>query len=73
MPAGQLAWLEEHWSKATVTPLAFGMDLELPVDEWPTLYVRDGQAFWFGAMAARDVDALDEIGRRFRFPWQKRW
>jgi hypothetical protein len=53
MPAGQVAWLEEEWSKATVTPLAFGMDPDLPVENWPTLYVRDGQAFRWAAMAAR--------------------
>ena len=73
MPVGQVAWLEEEWSKAIVTPLCFGMDVDLPREYWPTLYVRDGQAFWWGAMAAREAEALDEIGWRFRFPWQKRW
>lgn len=73
MPAGQVAWLEEEWSKAIVTPLCFGMDVDLPREHWPTLYVRDGQAFWVLAMAAREAEALDEIGQRFRFPWQKRW
>jgi hypothetical protein len=73
MPAGQMAWLEEEWKKATVTPLTFGMDRHLPVERWPTLYVRDGQAFWWRAMAARNAEALEEIGWRFRFPWLKRW
>lgn len=73
LPAGQVAWLEEEWDKAIVTPLAFGLDLDLPIEEWPTLYVRDGQAFWWRAMAAREAEALDEISQRFRFPWLKRW
>ena len=72
LPAHNIAWLEEYWSKATVTTLVFGFDTDSP----PTLYVRDGQAFWESpgcSMAAREAEALDEIGQWFQLTWKHRW
>ncbi len=76
LPVHQRVWLEEHWNKAMVTPRAFGLSRELPVDAWPTLYVRDGLAFWWsggGSLAAREAEALDEISQRFQLTWKHRW
>ncbi len=74
--AHQIAWLEEHWNKATVTALAFGLDLDPTFGQLPTLYVRDGQAFWeFSGsfLAAREAEAIDEISQRFQITWSHRW
>ena len=53
--AHQIAWLEGYWRKATVSPIAFHTLPDLIVDPCPTLYVRDGQAFWWksGAVSPR--------------------
>jgi hypothetical protein len=72
LPAHQIAWLEEHWSKAKATSLVFGLVTDSP----PTLYVRDGQAFWEcggRCMAAREAEVLDELGQRFQLTWATRW
>ncbi len=74
-PADQVAWLEEHWSKATVSPMVFGI---IPDADWhgPPLYVRDGQAFYsLGGycLAAREAEVVDEIGKRFQITWARRW
>ncbi len=72
LPAHHIAWLDEHWNKATVTTLVFGFD----ADPQPTLYVRDGLAFWWsggGSLAAREAEALDEISQRFQLTWKHRW
>jgi hypothetical protein len=73
------AWLEEHWSKAFVRLLAFGLSVdETGREPGPLLplYVRDGQAFdTFGAyhVAAREASAVDEIGQRLQLTWEGRW
>ncbi len=76
LPAHHIAWLEENWSKAAATPMAFQMVPDPTMKKWPTLYVRDGQAFWtFGpcSLAARDAEAVDEIAQRFQITWATRW
>jgi hypothetical protein len=74
-PADQIAWLEEHWSKAAVTAMCLGFDPRV-VKEGPTLYVRDGQACcWLTgcSVAAREAEVVDEIGQRFQIKWANRW
>lgn len=82
LPEHHIAWLEENWSKATVGPLLYGMDVpESAIDStWPPLYVRDGQAFsWHPgynglgicSLAAREAEALDEISQRFQIKWRR--
>ena len=70
LPDHHIAWLEEYWSKATVSsPWVFANPL-------PTLYVRDGQAFWESggcSLAAREDEAVDEISQRFQITWAHRW
>jgi hypothetical protein len=72
LPADQVAWLEEHWSKANVGPMVFGVE---PNANWhcPPVYTRDGQAFWWGTLASREAQAVDEIGKRLQFTWKWRW
>ncbi len=75
LPAHHIAWLEEHWSKAAVTPLAFGVELD-PTSDWPVLYVREGQAFWSFSgcsLAVREAADVDEIAQRFQITWARRW
>lgn len=78
--ARQVAWLEENWSKATVSPMVFGgapPNMIINVDPWPILYVRDGQALYWEEgvcrLAVREADTLDEISRRFQIKWARRW
>jgi len=76
LQAYQQAWLEESWGKAIINPLKLQMTPECIFDEYPTLYVRNGQAFyWFlgGSMAAREIEDLDEISQRFQLTWTNRW
>ena len=76
LPAHHIAWLEDHWSKAIVSPLVFGVEFGPAYDAWPTLYVREGQAFYsFGwcQMAAHEAGAVDEIALRFQIKWARRW
>ena len=54
-PAHQTAWLEDHWGKAVVSPWMFGAvapNIIVVDHEWPTLYVRDGQALSWGIISA---------------------
>ncbi len=73
LPDHHIAWLEKHWSKATAGKLVFALETDQP----PTLYVRDGQAFWTeegtSCLAARDAETLDEIAQRFQLKWTTRW
>lgn len=79
LPAQHIAWLEENWNKARVTPRVFGLDPT--IENWatlygPTLYVRDGVAFWWssvGCLAAHEADVVDEIAQRFQINWVERW
>lgn len=76
LPAEHLAWLEEHWSKATVGSLAFGRVPDPPSANCPTLYVCDGQAFWWrggGILAARETGMVDDLAQRFQITWEGRW
>ncbi len=73
LPADQVAWLEENWSKATVSPLTFGLMPDVPNYVYPSLYIREGQAFWWGALAAREAKVVDEIAQRFKITWTRRW
>jgi len=69
-------WLGEQWSAVSVGPLALHMVPDPTVDQWPRLYVRDGQAFWWvggGEAAAREAEALDELSQRFQMTWDHRW
>lgn len=73
--AQQLHWLEDHWRKARVGPKGFGEDIN--ASEWPTIYIREGQAVcwywdWWRA-AAGSVEALDEIAQELQITWEKRW
>ena len=71
--AQQIAWLEEAWGKAKVTPMVFGMSSE--IKEYPTLYIREGQAlYWvFRCVAlAGEAKALDEIAQALQITWEKR-
>jgi hypothetical protein len=72
--AQQIAWLEEAWGKAKVTPACFGMPPE--TKEYPTLYIREGQALhWvvrYGAVAG-EAKALDEIAQALQITWEKQW
>lgn len=73
-PAQQIAWLEEAWDKAKVTPMCFGMSPD--IKECPTLYIREGQALWwvFRCIAvAGEAKALDEIAQALGITWEKRW
>ena len=74
--ADQVAWLEQHWSKAIVTPMGFGLTCDLGADLGQvTLYVRDGQAlYWFLGchIAVREAEALDEIGQALQIIWAER-
>jgi len=73
--AQQIAWLEEAWGKAKVTPAFFGMDPD--TEEYPTLYIREGQALLWErrryAVAAREAKALDEIAQALQVTWARRW
>jgi hypothetical protein len=84
LSASQVAWLEEHWNKARVSPIFFqliGPD-SLIDSTWPTLYVRDGQAFsestgFIGegskcALVAREAEALDEVSQALQINWAER-
>lgn len=85
LQAQHLSWLEEHWSKARVGPLFYGvMAPDSVIDRaWPPLYVRDGQAFCqfsgYGGigpvccLVAREAEAFDEISQRFQIAWARRW
>lgn len=70
----QLAWLEEAWGKARVTPTCFGLS---PDDDVPfTLYIRKGQALlWvFECVAvAGEARALDEIAQALQIIWEERY
>jgi hypothetical protein len=69
----QIAWLEEHWQKAQVTPMCFGLDPE--DDAPPTLYIRKGQALvWTYRcdVAAGSAEALDEIAQALQITWVHR-
>ena len=74
----QIAWLEQHWRKATVTPMGFGLCSNLDA-AWQglPLYVRDGQAIHWWELAcsivAREAEALDEIAETLQLTWAKRW
>lgn len=73
LPAEHMAWLEDHWSKATVTPWVFGIDSKTFFTD---LYVREGQAFWWcggGSLAARQAETVEEIEQRFQITWARRW
>lgn len=73
--AHQVAWLEQHWSKATVTPMYFGLVSGFLYD-LPPLYVRNGQArTWISrcTIAAGSDEALDEIAQALQIIWSKRW
>lgn len=72
--AQQIAWLEEAWGKAKVTPACFGMTPD--TKEYPTLYIREGQALrWVFrcAAVAGQAEALDEIAQKLQITWEKRW
>src|SRR5579859_3863551 len=72
----QDAWLEQHWHRASVSPMYIGLRSEVTAYA-PPLYVRDGQALaWLFsecAVAARDIEALDEIGEALQITWARRW
>lgn len=71
-----VAWLEESWSKARVTTRVFHVSPEAFGGSCPPLYVRDGLALtseWGFHVAARDAEALDELGQRFQMTWSHRW
>lgn len=76
--ADYIAWLEQHWHKATVTPMGFGLCSNRDA-AWQglPLYVRDGQAIhWWGlacSVVSQKAEALDEIAQRFQLTWAKRW
>jgi len=73
------AWLEQHWHRIKVRPMALGLadgyDVGLP--EYIDIYGRDGQVLnWFPggcSVAARSVEDLDEIGQTFQVTWNHRW
>lgn len=77
LPAHHVAWLEKHWRKATVSPLTFRLLPDDPLMEHcPTLYVREGQAFFsltWHRLAAREAEAVEELGQRFQIQWASRW
>lgn len=76
LPEAQIAWLETHWSKATVTPVALNRRWYPPSDTGPPLYIRDGQALWYDArcgLAAREAEVVDEIAQWFQINWVERW
>jgi hypothetical protein len=81
LSAHYIAWLEENWNKALVTPLVFGLDPDPTIENWaalygPTLYVRDGLAFGWssgGVLAAREAEAIDEIAQALQLTWARRW
>lgn len=77
LPRHHVAWLEAQWSKATASPWIFGIAVEDPAfDAWPSVYVRDGQAFYeFGwsRLAVREAKVVDEIKQRFQITWRRRW
>ncbi len=76
LPEPHVAWLEENWNKGAVGPIAFQCSPEARIDNLPTLYVRDGAAFWsIGpcSLAARDAKIVDEIAERFQIQWAHRW
>ena len=66
-------WLEDHWRKERVGPTCFHLWLE--ASEWPTLYIREGQAvcwqwYWWQA-AANSKEALDEIAQALQITWKE--
>ncbi len=73
------AWLEQHWHRIKVRPMAIGLadgyDVDLPL--YIDIYGRDGQALaWFPngcSVATRLVEDLDEIGQALRVTWELRW
>ncbi len=72
--AQQIAWLEEAWGKAKVTPACFGMPSDTKA--YPTLYIREGQALLWVlryAAVAGEARALDEIAQALQITWEKRW
>lgn len=76
LPEAQMAWLETHWNKATVTLLALNRQWPPYSDAGPALSIRDGQALWWDArcgLAAREAAVVDEIGQRFHITWAERW
>lgn len=75
------AWLEQHWHRMTVGPMAFHKPDDYK-DDLP-FYVRHGQALacfqecgvWFhgcGVAVQRGED-LDEIGQALQVMWKHRW
>lgn len=76
LPAHHIAWLEEHWSKASiVSPMVFGIAPRETI-ELPPLYVRAGQAFYsfvFCCLAAHEAEVVDELAQRFQITWATRW
>jgi hypothetical protein len=78
LPPRHRRWLEEQWTTATiVSPLFYGYFMPDEDDSYPPLYVREGQAFcWEYAgcrLAAREVEAVDEMAQRFQMTWTTRW
>jgi hypothetical protein len=72
--AQQIAWLEEAWGKARVTPACFGMTAD--TKEYPTLYIREGQALlwvFHCAVAAGEAKILDEIAQALQITWVERY
>jgi hypothetical protein len=71
----QIAWLEEHWNKATVTSSCYQFRPGYN-GRFPILYVRAGQALTWSVMydvAAGEAAPLDEIGQALQITWSKRW
>ena len=73
------AWLEQHWHRIKVRPMALqladGYDLDLP--EYIDIYGRDGQVLhWFPrgcSLATGSMEGLDAIGQAFQVTWSHRW
>lgn len=77
LSAEQVAWLEAHWQKASVSPMTFRLMPDDPVEEpCPTLYVREGQAFsslsWH-RLLTNTASSIDEIGQQLGITWSGRW
>jgi hypothetical protein len=71
----QLAWLEQHWELAKTGSEVLG-EADAKYDE-RLFWVRDGQALVSGLYgwnsAARDREALEEIGQELGITWEWQW
>jgi len=69
------AWLEQHWHRSMVRPMAIGAadgnDPDIP------LYRRNGlilcQSQSWCHVAARSVEDLDTIAEELQITWERRW